>query len=178
MWSKEPGRVSYLLCSLIKNRVVLENIKNTSSYLNQWWLFHMWDMTHSYVWHDSFICAIRLIHMCDMTHSYVWHDSLICMTWLIHMCDTTHSYVWHDSFTRVTWLIHMCDMTHSYVCDIEFVSRHDSFVLTWLIYTCDVANSYIDMTRLWVNVPWTVVLHGAFECVSWPCIRSYVTSHC
>ena len=28
-----PGGVSYLLCHLIKNRVVLENIKNTSSYL-------------------------------------------------------------------------------------------------------------------------------------------------
>jgi len=26
---------------------------------------------------------IRLIHMCDMTHSYVWHDSFMCVTWLI-----------------------------------------------------------------------------------------------
>jgi len=34
------------------------------------------------------------IHMCDMTHSYVWHDAFICVTWLIHMCDMTHSYVW------------------------------------------------------------------------------------
>jgi len=38
-----------------------------------------------------------------MTHSYVWHDSFICVTWLIHMCDVTHSYVWHDSFTYVTY---------------------------------------------------------------------------
>ena len=28
--------------------------------------------------------------VCDMTHSYVWHDSFICVTWLIHMCDMTH----------------------------------------------------------------------------------------
>jgi len=41
-----------------------------------------------------------------MTHSYVWHDSFICVTWLIHMCDMTHSYVWHDSFICVTWFIH------------------------------------------------------------------------
>jgi len=61
------------------------------------WLIHMCDMTHSYVWHDSFICVTWLIHMCDKTHSYVWHDSFICVTWLIHMCDMTHSYVWHDS---------------------------------------------------------------------------------
>ena len=30
-------------------------------------------------------------HVCDMTHSYVWHDSFICVTWLTHMCDMTHS---------------------------------------------------------------------------------------
>jgi len=53
-----------------------------------------WNMTHSYVGHDSFICGMmhsnvtRLIHMwrdlfiCDMTHSYV--------AWFIRMC--------HDSF--------------------------------------------------------------------------------
>ena len=45
------------------------------------------------MWHDSFICVTWLIHMCDMTHSYVWHDSFIyvwhdsfiCVTWLIHI---------------------------------------------------------------------------------------------
>ena len=46
---------------------------------------------------------------CDMTHSYVWHDSFICVTWLIHLCDMTHSYVWHGSFICVAWLIHTCD---------------------------------------------------------------------
>jgi len=102
----------------------------------------MCHMTHSPVWHDSFICVTWLIHMCDMTHSYVWHDSsyvwhdsFICVTWLIHMCDMTHSYmwhdssyVWHDSFTCVpglmqfaTWLIHICDMTHLYVWHGSFI---------------------------------------------------------
>ena len=60
-------------------------------------LIHKCDMTHSYVWHDSFICVTWLIHMCDMTPSHVWHDSFLCMTWLLHMCDMTHQYVWHDS---------------------------------------------------------------------------------
>ena len=26
----------------------------------------------------------------DISHSYVWHDSFICGTWLIHMWDMTH----------------------------------------------------------------------------------------
>jgi len=73
--------------------------------------------------------------MCDMTHSYVWHDSFICVTWLIHMI--------HDSFVRVTglihgnmtglihgymtWLIHMYAMTHSYVTWLIHM-RHDLFI--------------------------------------------------
>jgi len=83
-------------------------------------------MTHSCVGHE-------LVNMCEITHTYVWHDSFICVpwlgnslkwlihtstprvTWLIHMCDMTHSYVWHDSSICVTWLIHTPDMTHSYV---------------------------------------------------------------
>jgi len=73
----------------------------------------MCDMTHSYVWHDSFTCVTWLIHTRDPTHSHVWHDSCICVTWIIHMYDMTHSYVWHDSFTCVTWLIHTRDPTHS-----------------------------------------------------------------
>jgi hypothetical protein len=91
------------------------------------------DLTHSCVWHDSFICVTRLIHMCDMIHWCVWHVSFISVTWLIHVCDMTDSYVWHDWFMCVTWFIHMCDVTHSYVW-------HDSFMcVTWLIHIHAVA---------------------------------------
>jgi len=65
-------------------------------------------MTHSYVWHDSFVCVTWRTLMCDMTHLCVWHDALLCVTWLIcvcdmtlHMCAMTNSHTW--------------DMTHSYV---------------------------------------------------------------
>jgi len=105
----------------------------------------MYYMTHSYVWHDSYICITWLIHLCGMTHSYVWHNSFICVTWLIHLCDVawlihtcdiTHSYVWHDSFICVTWLIHICDMTHSYVWHAKFIC------VTWLIHMCDMTHLY------------------------------------
>jgi len=95
------------------------------------WLIHMCDMTHSYVWHDSFICVTWLIHMkwrvrvcghvrmrfmilprvcmCmwDMTQSHAGHDSFEWVTSLSHMRDMTHSYVRHDAFPRVTWLVCM-----------------------------------------------------------------------
>jgi len=85
-------------------------------------------MTHSYVWHDSFVCARWLIRMCYMslvddtsvaTHSFVWHDSLVCVTWLIRMCDMTHSYVWHDSFVYVTYI-------YSFVCVTELIRMCDT----------------------------------------------------
>jgi len=62
---------------------------------------HTCDVTH-------FISVAWLIHKCDMTHSYVWHDSFIRVTWLFHMHDMTFPYVWHDSSMSVTWLIHTC----------------------------------------------------------------------
>jgi len=93
------------------------------------------DMTHSYVWHDSFICVtwfvynvfIRLvlvdsfIHwviwqciillMWHMTYAYVWHDSFLCVTWLTHMCHLTHSHVWNDTSIMYTsawyWWTHL-----------------------------------------------------------------------
>jgi len=126
----------------------------------------MRDMTHSYVWHDSFICVIWHIHMCDMTHSYVWHDSFICVTWPIHMCDMTHSsfkchstsfkfhstlwvsFQWHDThkiFPRKETTL--CDITHSYVWPDSFVG------VTRLIHMSEVTHSY--------------VCHDSFICVTW-----------
>jgi len=128
------------------------------------WLVHMCDMTHSYVWHDSFIrvtwlivchdsfiCVTWLIHVCGMTHSYVWHD------WLVLMCDKTdahvchdsfvcvprascdmiHSYVWHELSMGVTWILHMCDLTHSYVW-------YDSCIyVIWRMHISDMTHSYV-----------------------------------
>ena len=133
----------------------------------------MCDMTHSYAWHDSFICVTWLIHTCDMTHSYVWHDSFIC--------DMTHSYMSQEAFTCVTWLVYMCDMTHSY-------AWHDSFIcVTWLInmwrdsfiyvirrnHMCDVTSLWLDLSMCSSRKSSRVFLlmiflwHDSFICVTW-----------
>jgi len=85
------------------------------------WLIRTCDVTHSYVWHDSFVHVIRLIYMRDMMHSYVWHNSFLCVSWFFDMRVMTRSYMWHHPFMYVPWLIHLCATTHSYVC-------HDSFI--------------------------------------------------
>ena len=80
--------------------------------------------------------AWQMTHLCDMTHWYVWHDSFICVTWLIHICDMTHWYVWCHMFidmcdvTCVMWLIRMCGMTLLMVNDKlrEMIGRTRSYV--------------------------------------------------
>jgi len=146
------------------------------------WLHHMCDMTHSYVWLDSFIrvaCSFLrvpwLIHMCDMTHSCVCHDSFLRVTRLIHVCDMTHlhaghahSYVWHASsicgtcsFMCVTWLIPTCDMPHSYVWHDSSICGTCSFIcVTCLIHTCDMLIHICDVTHSYV---W----HASFIRVTW-----------
>jgi len=96
------------------------------------WRIGICDMTHSYVRHDSFVCAKRLVHTCYITHLYVWHESVCdlhdgkCVTWLIHTCDMTHWYVRHDSIMRATCFIGMRQVTQSYV-------GHNSFICgTWV----------------------------------------------
>ena len=106
------------------------------------------DMTHMCV--ASFTCATFLMakvchdssNIFNMTHWYMRHDSFICATWLICVRQTTCSYVLHYSFIRVTWVSvwpswwQMCDMTHSYM-------RHDSLVCaTWLNHACDMFHWY------------------------------------
>jgi len=109
------------------------------------WLIHMWDMTHSYVWHDTVIC--------DMTPEYVthclihmWHDSFICVTQRIHMCDTTHSYLAslrrHITYKCVVshiWMSHVtCEWSkRAWVCH----ALPHSYV-TRLIHLCDTTHSY------------------------------------
>ena len=147
------------------------------------WLIHMCDMTHSYVRHDSFVCATPPIHVCK------------CETWLIHTCNTTHSRVY------------MWDMTHSYVQHHPFTCvyvRHDLFIcatppihmcicetwvdpyiwiemftcVTWHIHMCDMTR-FIYMNRVYMkryihmcDVAYLRVWRGIFTCVTW--IDSYI----
>jgi len=78
------------------------------------WLIHICDMTHSYVWHDTFIRVARFVHMCALTHSYVWHDPFICVTCLIHMWDVTQS---HHTSLRYAWVMSHTSMSHVTLMD-------------------------------------------------------------
>ena len=142
-------------------------------------------MTHSYMWHDSFIHVAWLIHMCDMTHSYMWHDVFTRVTCLMHVCDMTHSYARHDSSIRVTWLLHTRDMTqhtfHVWIISshmYEWVMSHVWMKhITHMTESCLTATSYVRMSHvprptLLQHTPLSYVWHDAFtfKCVTW-CIQ-------
>ena len=93
------------------------------------------------MWHDAFICVIRIIRICDATYLDVSLDSCICVICLTHVvcearpiqiCRTTHSNVRHLIYVwGAIWLIYARDMTHLRAIYVQ----HDSFMCgTWRIY--------------------------------------------
>jgi len=72
------------------------------------------------MWITSFICGTWHIRMWDMTYSYMGHDSIIWWTWLIHMWDVTEAYVRHDIFI---WSSHVPYMNMSCLT-YECVTSH------------------------------------------------------
>jgi len=71
------------------------------------------DKKLSNVWSLPF-CVTWLIHTCGMTHSYVWHDSFIRVIWPNQMSGATLLYSWYDSFIYVTRYLrfYMHDVTY------------------------------------------------------------------
>ena len=98
------------------------------------WLITVWDMTHCYVCHDSYLCEtwLRSHVTCVVIHCCVWHDSLLRVPWLIAACAMTHCYVCHDSLLHVPWLF----FTHggkSCLTHIHTYVKHDSpHVQMWI----------------------------------------------
>jgi len=64
------------------------------SHLNGACHTYQWVMSHIWSHIVRVFCAVCLLKYawhaplrCDITHSSVWHDSFIRVTWLIHTCD-------------------------------------------------------------------------------------------
>jgi len=123
------------------------------------WLIFILNMTHSYVWHASFICVHWLIHMCDKcarTHSQVRHvcnerDSFMMCDHASFICETmTHSYVW-------PWLVHICDhdsytrVPHPHAVYTKDACRQAEFLKSQLATQFTIPNLY--RTDMWEFLP-------------------------
>jgi len=86
-------------------------------------LIHVWDMTHSCVRHDSFMCETWL-HMCYMTNSCVWHNSFMCETWLV-VHEPSSNVTWVMSRTQISQVTHLNTScrTHEYLAQTRVTPR-------------------------------------------------------
>jgi len=139
------------------------------------WPIHTRDETHSYAWHDSFICVTWLIHMCDMTHSYVWHDSFIRVMRLMHdtSCPT------HMNASRPThiWMSLIQPMCRRHVSHIHIVTKthlHATNESLGLISGCDV--THINMSISYKYECILLVTWARHKCVTW-FIQIYIREH-
>jgi len=101
------------------------------------WLIRICGRTRLYVWDESFVWSKTILKpgIKNMTHSYVRHDSFICAAWLIHIWGMTHLCVRHDSFIYGAWLIYvrnMTPLTGVWRLKDEYVVVHP---YKWVIYT-------------------------------------------
>ena len=144
-------------------------------------------MTHSYVWHDSFIFVTWnylnfttwLIHIWWVPRSSC---VFICVTWLMYtwhdffaraMIDSHAKWqirMWHDSFIRdmtpsyVTWLIHMwhdsliCDMTRLYGLWLNHTMSCHAFIH---MNECNSCHVFIHT----MNESYPIYICHSYECV-------------
>ena len=128
--------------------------------------------------------------MSDMTHSYVWRDSFMCETWLIYM-QLIHSFVRcnaHEWVTSHIWISHVAHVTgnasgvtchaHKWVMSHMNESRHvcDSFshlFYSFVSFICFIHLFYSFVS--FIHLFHSFARHDSFMCDSfihsWICVR-------
>jgi len=132
--------------------------------------------------HDSFIYKIVEFSdwlVWDMTHSCMWHDSFIYVAWRIHMWNVAHSYLWHDLFVWSDLLIcgtDLCNVVHWYmglICVERFVYRLDLFVwfdsLICETYSCQAIYWYVGLICVMWFITVLLCVMGFIVCGTYSC---------
>jgi len=128
-------------------------------------LDHKYDMTHVYVWHDSFISMTRLMYTCDMTHSYPRQYAYFCIHihlfayWIckIPYCASENvrifSHMWMSHVSHIHESCHRCEW--AMLQTISDSLQHDSF-------TCIYMSRVID--HIWLSIfhIWLSLQHDSF----------------
>ena len=117
-----------------------------------------------------------LVQLCvvwDMTHSYLRHDSLICMTWRINRRETLIIFqrCIRSAFIWGTWLIYTWDMTHLYV-------GHDSFTGEGhTSYADGVSVTFLDNSKWDISHHDSIIYYIFESCLIFECAYTYIFRH-
>jgi len=95
------------------------------------WLRHVTFMNESWcIYQSGIICATWLTHMCDMTHSYVWHDSFICVTnesWCIYQSGMSPKLMSQVARMYESCRKYECAMSHVWMSHLTRI--HESWCM-------------------------------------------------
>ena len=135
----ETWRMHTTRRNMVENRSAMLRVTDTVGLAWDVTHLYIWDMTRSYMRHDSSIHETRLMCLAwDVTHSYICDMIRSCMRWDVTLHTTLLDMVeWHDSMLYETWLVVIWDVTRCYM-------RHDSLIYeTWLVVIWDVTCAYM-----------------------------------
>ena len=130
---------------------------------------HMYDMMHTYMWHDKFMCdmdpvvhmwhdpfpnAFKWHHTFDMTNAYICDMTHSCET--SYICDMNHSLMYSNGIIHATWRIHICEVIHSCVTSYRPLTEEIRLTIFWfpdlsvfLIDLLNVGDSVYSGKQLW-----------------------------
>ena len=132
------------------------------------WVTHTCHMTHSYLWHDSFICVTHLIHvwhMCDV--------KFMCVSWRVSPCNDIHvdiqvnkscrTYTRNRVICTQMSLAHIC-MRH--VTHGNGSCRACEWVMScmWMCRVTHVNESWHASISMQINAHYNTMQHTATQC--------------
>jgi len=133
----------------------------------------MCDITHSYVWRNSFNIAMEGItsrirmshvtHMCmkELRHTYEWVMSHTCV-WRSYVTHTNESCHTHNTCNLIHYRGHVSGMTHVSLSSVW----HDACV-TVMCVTWPMCHTLTCVWATWFNIAVMCVINSDVTCVTW-----------
>jgi len=110
----------------------------------------------------TFVCVTHFIRVDDISHSHVWHVSFVCVSCLIRVCDIL-VWVWDISRWNVWHVPLLCDLFHSCMKTVQCIRATARLhaCVSWIRH-----HSIYMQIKIW-KYKYEHTRINEYECVSW-----------